>query len=581
MTSTAEALAAPAPTVSWVRWVRLDTLGFTLVLGIVAFLVLYPTITLLTTSFQIGAYTPHETTGISNWIEVFSSSQLVDAITNTLTLSFVRQCIGLVGGVVFAWLIARTNLPMGSWIEVGFWIALFMPALPVTLSWVLLAGGNVGLLNVLAAKLGFAGDAPFNIYSYWGIVWVHIMTSTLAIKVFLLVPAFRAMDAALEDAARTCGAPVFKTLLHIVVPIMLPTIIVVVLLGTIRSMQAFEVELILGKPANIDVYSTIIFNTVSEEPPRYGIASVLSVVFLVTILPFVALQQWYSHSHSHASISSKFSNRVQDLGRLRWPLFAVMMVLLLFMTVLPFAMLMMGSFMKFFGMFDLPDPWTTRNWAAAFSRGDILRSFWNSIRLAASASIVGMVSFTLVAYIAVKTPFYGRKLLDFLTWLPAVIPGLVLSLGLLQMFVGTPIFRPVYGTMTVLVIALAIGTMTLGTQVIKTALMRLGPEMEEASLAAGASRFYTFRRVILPLIVPSVAVIGLEVFAVGVSVVGLVALLGTGETQPMSVIQLIFLENGMFEPAAVIGILIMTTTITAALLARTIGLKAGIGRAEA
>jgi ABC-type Fe3+ transport system permease subunit len=253
--------------------------------------------------------------------------------------------------------------------------------------------------------------------------------------------------------------------------------------------------------------------------------------------------------------------------------------LLLFMTVLPFTMLMVSSFMKFFGMFDLPQPWTLRNWEEAFSRGDILRSFWNSIRLATSAALVGMISFSMIAYITVRTPFYGRKLLDFLTWLPAVIPGLVLSLGFLQMFVGTPVFRPIYGTMSVLVIALAIGTMTLGTQVIKTALMRIGAELEEASAAAGASRLYTFRRVILPLIVPSVAVIGLEVFAVGVSVVGLVAFLGTGATQPMSIIQLILLENGAFEAAAVVGILIMTTTISAALLARYISLKVGIGRA--
>ena len=103
-------------------------------------------------------------------------------------------------------MIARTNLPFANGIELGFWIALFMPALPVTLSWVLLADQNIGLFNVLYRTLTGTDAAPFNIYSWWGIIWVHLMTSTLAIKVFLLVPAFRAMDAALEDAGRLCGA---------------------------------------------------------------------------------------------------------------------------------------------------------------------------------------------------------------------------------------------------------------------------------------------------------------------------------------------------------------------------------------
>jgi iron(III) transport system permease protein len=557
-----------------------QSLVYTLALAAVAFLVLYPTVTLIFTSFEVNAFTANPSTGLGNWHEIFTRTRLYNAIMNTVSLGLMRQFIALVMGVTLAWLIARTNLPFSGWIEVGFWVALFMPALPVTLAWVLLASENAGIFNTLLRDWFGVTTPVFNIYSWWGIVWVHVMTSTLAVKVFLLVPAFRGMDAALEDAARTCGAPVFKTLLHIVVPIMLPTIIVVTLLGLIRSMQAFEIELILGAPARIDVYSTAIYRAVVGQPPQQGIASALAVLFLGVVAPLVALQQWYSASHSHASISSKFSNRIQDLGNLRWPLFYFIAVLLFFMTVVPFCLLLMSSFMKIFGDFDLPEPWTTRNWVLAATRGDIPRAFWNSMRLAVSASILGMVVYSCLAYMVVKTRFWGRRILDFMTWLPAVIPGLVLGLGFLQMFVGTPIFRPIYGTIAVLVIAVVVGTLALGTQIIKTSLIRLGPELEEASWASGVSRFYTFRRVVLPLIAPSVAVVGLELFATGTSVVGLVALLGTGATQPLSIVQLIYLDSGLFEPAAVIGIMIMAITVTAALLARYIGLRAGLGRAE-
>ena len=559
--------------------VVLQSLGYTLVLAVVAFLVLYPAFRLLIGSFEVDAFSANPSVGLENWQAVFSRPRLIAAIENTITLSLARQLIALLFGVIIAWLIARTNLPMAGWLEVGFWIALFMPALPVTLAWVLLAGEGIGILNN-AAKLAFAIDYElFNIYSWWGIVWVHVMTATLAIKVFLLVPAFRNMDAAFEDAARTCGASVWKTLLHIVVPIMLPTIIVVTVLGLIRSLQAFEVELILGSPAKIDVYSTAIYRAVNGQPPQQGVASVLSIIFLGAVVPLVVLQQWYAQHHAVASVSSKFSHRVQDLGRLRWPLFAVIALLLSMMTVLPFALLVMGSFMKLFGIFDLPEPWTTSHWVEAMTRGDVQRAFWNSMKLGTAASLSGMLCFSLIAYIAVKTRFSGRRILDFLTWLPAVIPGLVLSLGILQMFAAVPLFRPIYGTLAVLVLAVVIGTMALGTQIIKAALLNLGAELEEASWACGASRFYTFRRVVLPLIAPAVAVIGLEVFATGISVVGLVALLGTGATQPLSMLQLIYLDGGFFEPGAIVGLLITTITVSAALLARYIGLKSGLGRA--
>ncbi|MDA0240841.1 MAG: iron ABC transporter permease [Proteobacteria bacterium] len=572
------AVAAAIP----MRTSALDSrsLIYTLVMVVIAFLVLFPIFTLLVNSFQVNEFTEAPAYGLSNWAQVFDEDRLSAAITNTISLAFTRQLIALFFGVIIAWLIARTNLPISSWVEVGFWIALFMPALPVTMSWVLMGDPNFGVLNRFLVSTPFFDEPPINIYSYGGIVWLHLMTATLAIKIFLLVPAFRGMDAALEDAARTCGAPLFHTLFKIVVPIMMPTIIVVILLGLIRSMQAFEIELILGGPNEIDVYSTIIYRAVQDEPPLFGIGSVMAMLFLATIVPFVVLQQWYSASRSHASISSKFSNRIQDLGGLRWPLFIFISILLLFMTVVPFVMLLTSSFLKVFGMWNLTNPWTFDNWIEAFDRGDIVRALESSLSLGITASVVGMITFSFLAYIVVKTDFYGRRILDFLTWLPAVIPGLVLGFGLLRMFAGVDIFKPIYGTMSVLVIAVVIGTLALGTQIIKTSLLRLGPELEEASWAAGASRFYTFRRVVLPLIAPSVAVIGLEVFAAGVSVVGLVALLGTGDNRPLSIVQLIYLENGTFEPAAVIGIIIMSLTVSAALLARYIGLKAGLGKAE-
>ena len=53
-------------------------------------------------------------------------------------------------------------------------------------------------------------------------------------------------------------------------------ILFVTLLGLIRSMQSFEIELILGGAAKIDVYSTLIYRQVLQSPPQYGTATALS-----------------------------------------------------------------------------------------------------------------------------------------------------------------------------------------------------------------------------------------------------------------------------------------------------------------
>ncbi len=571
-------MSLPAPRQKSAMSTEARVVLLTTLLLVVGFLVLYPLFNLLVTSFQTNDFGRETIWGIENWQKVFTQQRIGRAIWNTISLSLTRQAISIVLGVLIAWLIARSNLPGRKWMEVGFWIALFMPALPVTLGWVFLIAGRSGLLNKALNELPFVDGPMFNAYSWWGIVWVHLMTATLAVKVFLLVPAFKAMDSSLEEAARASGASLWGTIRKIVVPIMMPTILVVALIGLVRAMQAFEVELILGAPRNIDVYSTIIFRSMTQEPPQHGVASSLSLTFFFSIIPLVLLQQWYSNRHQYSVVSGKFQHRTQDLGVWKVPIAIAIWTLLFLMTVVPFVCLLMATFMKLFGMFDMANPWTTDHWVNALSRGDIPRALWNSLRLGFISALTGMVAFTLIAYITTKTKFWGRKALDFFTWMPTLIPGLVLSLGLLQMFTGVWVFRPFYGTIAVLVLAILISTVTIGTQMIRGGFRALGQELEEAGWAAGGSRFYTFRRVMLPLIAPTVAVIGLEIFATANSAVGIVALLGTGATQPLSILQLVLLDSGKFESGAVVGVVIMVLTIASALLARYIGTKAGLGR---
>lgn len=557
---------------------RTSTILFAIVLAIVAFFVLYPMWLLLINSFQVGQFGLATHWGLDNWHDALTQPVMRRAILNTVTLTLTRQAIALVGGVLLAWVIARTNVPGRYWLEFGFWVALFLPTLPLLLGWILLLDGQNGLLFQLLAKVPFLKIPPFEIFSWWGIVLVHLLGTGLPAKVFLLTPAFRNMDAALEEASRTCGVSVKATLLKIVVPIMAPAILVATVLGTIRSLQAFEIELILGSPSKIDVVSTLIYRQVYQSPPQYGPATALAMVMVVILVPFIIIQQRLTNRRSHATVSGKYTARQHDLGPWRWPTFAIILALLLTITIVPASLLVMSTFMKIFGIWSLPQPWTINNWLKILSDRRLISAFSNSLLLGAGASVASMVVFSLIAYISARTKIRGKGLLDFLTWLPSTIPGIIIGLGFLWLFLGTSVFRPLYGTLWVLIIVATLGSMTVGVQVIKTNMVQLGAELEEASWAIGGSWFYTFRRVILPLVAPAVAVIGLQVFASSVSAVSIVALLGSPTNQPLSLLQLNYLSAGSFQPATVVGVIILLLTTVAALGARVIGLKFGLGR---
>jgi ABC-type Fe3+ transport system permease subunit len=112
-------------------------------------------------------------------------------------------------------------------------------------------------------------------------------------------------------------------------------------------------------------------------------------------------------------------------------------------------------------------------------------------------------------------------------------------------------------------------------QFLKSAFRQIGPEIEEAGWACGASRLYVVRRIVLPLVAPSIAVIGLETFATANVAVSAVAFLGVGPTQPLSMLQLNLLNSGQLETASVVGVVIIILTIGSALLARWLADRIG------
>lgn len=352
------------------------------------------------------------------------------------------------------------------------------------------------------------------------------------------------------------------------------------LLGIIRSLQSFEIELVLGGSAGIDVYSTLIYRQVLQSPPEYGKATALSMVILLALVPFILMQQWIVGRKNYTTVSGKYTNRLYDLGALKWPLFGLVVASLAAIVALPTLFMFLGTFMKVFGVFTLPEPWTTQNWQRVLSDRTLSRALVNTLLIGLGATVFSVALFTVIAYISVRTRFIGRRVLDFVTWLPSTVPGIVTSLGLLWLFIGTPMFRPLYGTLWILIIALGLAGMTLGVQLIKASLLQLGQELEEASWANGAGWVYTLRKVLLPLIAPTIAVVALQSFAAAASAVSLVALLGSANNKPLSLLQLEYLDTGLFEAASVIGVIIFFLTVGAAVLARVISLHAGLGRFE-
>jgi iron(III) transport system permease protein len=564
------AIAAPVS-----RRIELQSVLCTVVLAAVALCVVFPLVLVAIQSFQVAPPGQAARYGLDGWRAALGEPGLRAALVNTVTVTFVRQLFSLPLAVLIAWLLARTDLPGRGWIEFAFWAAFFLPPFTVTLSWILLLDPDYGLVNTWLARFPLVGGKPFNIYSFWGIVWVHVITGSLTVKVILLTPAFRNMNASFEEASRVAGAGTFRTALRITVPVMAPVILSVLLLGTMVSLQTFEVEQVLGLPFRFFVFSTTIYDLLVTRVPRYDAATALSVLILAAMLPLVFAQQWLTRGRRHTTVTGQFQSRVHALGPWRAPAMLLALGLVLIVLGVPVVFALLGTFMKLFGFFHIPDPWTLGNWATVLGDEQFLRSLHNTLVLAVGTAVVTIVVHSLIAYIIVRTRYAGRRVLDLVSWLPFTVPGIILGLALLWLFLGVGFLRPLYGTTTLLIVAGVIAGMPLGVQIIKSGLMQLGGELEEASRVAGASWWTTYRRIVLRLMAPTLLAVGMITFVGAARNIGNFALLSTTANRPLSMLQLDYVAQRKLEEAVVVACIIMFVSLAGALFARLLGLRSG------
>jgi iron(III) transport system permease protein len=383
------------------------------------------------------------------------------------------------------------------------------------------------------------------------------------------------MDASLDEAARMSGSGALGTLFRINVPILAPAIVASISLGFIKSLESFEIEWLLGRSAGISVVSTKIHDLISYQPPFYGRATALCAIFLFFIFIMIWLQRTVLRNRDYTTLSGRgFTTRPIALGRWRWPVFGICASFLTISIAVPLAMLLMGTFMNAFGFFNLEKTWTLDHWMHTFDDPLFLSALRNTLMAAAYATVLGTLLYAVVSYIIVRTNFFGRHLLDLLSWLPWALPGVLISLALLWVALGTgDLIRLIYGTTFVVALAIIVKELPLGVQMMKTGTMQISRELEEASRMSGASWKRTFVQIMLPLLQPSIVAVGIVVFIVSFREISAVIFLSSHDSRTLSLLMMDYLADSNVESATVLGVFIVVLLLALLAIGTLFGLK--------
>lgn len=514
--------------------------------------------------------------GISNWLRAFDEPSLWLAIWNTVSLGVTRTLVALVVGTSIAWLLARSDIPFAGPLEFSFWLAFFLPSLPLTFGWIGLLDPLYGVVNVWLRSLpGMGGSVtgPFDIYSFWGINWVHLTSMTIPFVVIMLVPGFRNMGGMLEEAARMCGATRLRAISRISIPLMLPAILAALMLSFIRSLQAFEVELVLGAPIGLEVYSTRIYRWIAFEPPEYGMATALGSAFMVLMICLAIIHRKVVRGRSFTTIGGhSFSRQPVPLGRAgRWLAFLACASFLVLGVGAPLAFMIVGSLMTRFGFFSLADPFTTDHWSRTLTDSVFVGATWNTLVIGVGSAIIGLALYWWIGHVVVRAKSRTAGPIDLMAWMPLAVPGVLLGLGFLWLFLSSPLRVVLFGTVFGLMIAIVVGHMPTGVQQLKASLMQVTAELDEAAAISGAGPLMRTRKITLPLLTPTLVAAGMLTFATAVRDISTVVLVSSHNSRPLSLLMLEYSTAGAMERAAVVGVLITLVMALIAIIARTLG----------
>ena len=397
-----------------------------------------------------------------------------------------------------------------------------------------------------------------------GLVLVTVL-HTFPYVYLLASSALQSVDASYEEAAQILGASKFRTAISITAPLVAPAILSGTLLAFVNAIALFGSQAIIGLPGRIVTLPTRIY-ALFDYPPEYGLASALSLVFVVITVVALYLQRAFLARRSFVTLGGKGARpQLMQLGVWRWVLFGFGVLIFIVAIVAPYATLLAVSFSKSWGL-DFWKGLTLANYKfILFDYNVTQRAIGNSLLLATVAASFAVLLGAVIGWIDLRTLIPGRKLLDYAALIPLGLPGIVVAVALIQFWLAMPL--ALYGTLAILLLAYVGRYIPLSVRAANASLRQIDPSLEESAQILGASWATTMREITLPLIKPGLFAGWLLVFVPVIQELSASILLFSSSSITLAVAVYNLYETGYVEPVAALAMINMAIIGAAILLA--------------
>ena len=440
---------------------------------------------------------------LANYMRVFGDRDILPMLTNSVIYAAGAAALGTGIGALLAWIVARTNTPGKALVELMPLYPILMPPVMKNIAWILLLAPRSGILNNMLQQFFGVETQLFNAFSMAGMIWVFGLACVPLGYLFLL-PVFLSFDPSLEESAYIAGSKPVHTMLRITFPLAVPAFMSAFILNLLRGLRSFETPVLQGTPGNIQVFVSRVYDSMALEF-NSGLATAYSIVLvLLSVLTLMVYIRATRFSERYATITGKgYRVKVIDIGAWKYVTFTAVFLYFLVGILVPFLVLIVVSMIPYFDydtFMQFPSNLVLSNYRTVFRHPSFITGLYNSLVISTILAVVTVLAAIVMAFTIHRTRAYGTKIFEFIGTLPLAFPPLVLSVGLVIVFLGTPL----YNSLWALGIALFVAYFPYAFRNASGSIINIHKELDEAAWVHGAKWRHVFFKITLPILKPSV-----------------------------------------------------------------------------
>lgn len=438
--------------------------------------------------------------GLDAYAFIFADPDFWSALANSLLLAAGMTLIAVPLGAVLAFVMERTDFPGKRWIEPILLVPSFVSPMVLAFGYIV-AAGPVGFYSIWATDL--LGAAPWGLYSLAAMATIAGLTHVPNVYIYAS-SALKNLGSDVEEAARIAGASPFRVALSVSLPLIMPALLFSAVLVFFLGIELFGLPLVLGDPEGHLVLSTYLYKLTNKlGTPSYHLMAAVAVCIIAMTVPLVLLQRrLLQNVRRYATIRGK-AGRIRDLplGRWKWLAVALIGAWLFVAVVVPISGIALRAFVTNWGFgVRLADAFTLDNFRSVFDEPTHVRAIWNTILIGVVGGALTVACYTAIGFATHRRNDGWSRVVDYLVLAPRAVPGLLIGLAFLWVFLFFPPLTPLRETIFSMWLAYSVVWLAYGMRLISSSMLQVGTELEEAARTVGASRGRISREITLPLI---------------------------------------------------------------------------------